>query len=249
MSRAPLRPLWKLTVTEFKLFLREPAAVFFTLAFPLLLLLLNGGNGNRPRAELGGRGVMDVLVPGFVAMVLALAGLTSLPGLLATYRERGILRRLAVTPVSPALLLAGQLLAHLAMATLGALLVVGAGMLLFGLNPPRDPGRLLAAYLLGGLALFAIGSVLAALAPTARTAEAAGLAVFFPMIFLSGAAVPRESLSDGMRRIGEVLPLTPVVDGLRGAWDGSGPGLLTLAVPAAILVVATTVAARTFRWE
>jgi hypothetical protein len=37
-------------------FLREPAAVFFTLAFPLLLLWLNGSNGNRPQADPGGRG-------------------------------------------------------------------------------------------------------------------------------------------------------------------------------------------------
>jgi ABC-2 type transport system permease protein len=244
-----MRPLWKLTVTELKLFLREPAAVFFTLAFPLLLLWLNGGNGNRPRDELGGRGLMDVLAPGFVAMVLAEVGLTSLPGLLSSYRERGILRRLAVTPVSPARLLAAQLLAHLAAATAGAALVVGVGMALFGLNPPRDPARLLAAYLLGALALLAIGSVLAALAPTPRVAEAAGLVVFFPMIFLSGAVVPRESLSDGMRRVGQLLPLTPVVEGLRAAWEGSGPGLLTLAALAAILVVATAVAARTFRWE
>ena len=44
-----MRPLWKLTVTELKLFLREPAAVFFTLAFPLLLLWLNSGDGNQPR--------------------------------------------------------------------------------------------------------------------------------------------------------------------------------------------------------
>jgi ABC-2 type transport system permease protein len=244
-----MRPLWKLTVTELKLFLREPAAVFFTLAFPLLLLWLNGGGGNRPRAELGGRGVMDVLAPGLVAMVLAEVGLTSLPGLLSSYRERGVLRRLAVTPVSPTRLLAAQLLAHLAAATAGAVLVVGVGMALLGLNPPRDPARLLAAYLLGALALLAVGSVLAALAPTPRVAEAAGLVVFFPMIFLSGAVVPRESLSEGMRRIGEVLPLTPVVEGLRAAWDGSGPGLLTLAALAAILVVATAVAARTFRWE
>lgn len=244
-----MRPLWKLTVTELKLFLREPAAVFFTLAFPLLLLWLNGSNGNQPRPELGGRGVMDVLAPGFVAMVVAMAGLTSLPALLATYRQRGILRRLAVTPVSPTRLLAAQLLAHLVAATAGAALVVGVGMALFGLNPPRDPARLLAAYLLGALALLAIGSVLAALAPTARVAEAAGLVVFFPMIFLSGAAVPRESLSDGMRRIGEFLPLTPVVEGLRAAWVGSGPGLLTLAALAAILVVATAVAALVFRWE
>jgi ABC-2 type transport system permease protein len=244
-----MRPLWKLTATEVKLFLREPAAVFFTLAFPLLLLWLNGGDRNRPQAELGGLGLIDVLVPGYVALILAEAGLTSLPGLLAGYRERGILRRLAVTPVSPARLLAAQLLAHLAVATVGAALVVGLGLLLFGLNPPRAPAGLLAAYLLGAGALFAIGFVVAALVPTPRTAEAAGLVLFFPMIFLSGAVVPREALSDGMRRLGEALPLTPVVGSLRAAWTGGGPGLLTLGVLAAIIVVATAVAARTFRWE
>jgi hypothetical protein len=78
--------------------------------------------------------MMDVLAPGFVAMVLAEVGPTSLPGLPSSYRER-ILRHLAVTPVSPT--------------------------------------RLLAAYLLGAQALLAIGSVLAALAPTPRVAEAA----------------------------------------------------------------------------
>ena len=108
---------------------------------------------------------MDVLAPGLVAMILAEVGLTSLPGLLSSYRERGILRRLAVTPVSPTRLPAAQLLAHLAAATAGAVLVVGLGMTMFGLNRPRDPARLLAAYLLGALALLAIGSVLAALAP------------------------------------------------------------------------------------
>jgi ABC-2 type transport system permease protein len=244
-----MRPLWKLTATEVKLFLREPAAVFFTFAFPLLLLWLNGADRNRPAAELGGLGPMDVLVPGYLAMILAMAGLTSLPGLLASYRERGILRRLAVTPVSPGRLLAAELLAHLGVATAGAVLLVGAGALLFGLNPPHAPAGLLAAYLLGAGALFGIGFVVAALVPTPRTAEAAGLVLFFPMIFLSGAAVPRESLSDGMRRLGETLPLTPVVGSLRAAWTGGGPGLLTLGVLAAIIVVATAVAARTFRWE
>jgi ABC-2 type transport system permease protein len=51
-----MRPLWKLTVTELKLFLREPAAVFFTLAFPLLLLWLNGSSGNRPGPSWAGGG-------------------------------------------------------------------------------------------------------------------------------------------------------------------------------------------------
>ena len=56
-----MKALTKLTITELKLFLRDPGAAFFTLAFPLLLLILNGtGRNNKPVDELGGHGVISV---------------------------------------------------------------------------------------------------------------------------------------------------------------------------------------------
>ncbi len=244
-----LRALGKLAVTELKLYLREPVAVFFTVGFPLLLEWLNSANGNKPSPRFGGSGPLDVTVPGYLAMILATTGLTSLPGLLAGYRERGILRRLAVTPVAPVTLLVAEVAAHLAVGTLGACVLVGTGMAWFGLHAPAAPGALLAAYLLGALALFAIGFVLAALLPAARTAEAVGLMVFFPMIFLSGAVVPRENLAGPVRWIGDHLPLALVVKALRSAWAGGGPGVLTLSGLVAIIVAGTALAARTFRWE
>jgi ABC-2 type transport system permease protein len=109
-------------------------------------------------------------------------------------------------------------------------------------------------YLAGALALFALGFVLAALAPNARTANAAGFAVYFPMIFLSGALPvrrrhPRHALSASMRRIGEALPLAPVVTALQDAWSGAGISVAALAVLAAMVVVASAVGVRVFRWE
>jgi ABC-2 type transport system permease protein len=239
----------KLTVTELKLFLREPTAVFFTLAFPLLLLWLSSRNGNAPTAQLGGVGTIDALVPGYIAMTLATVGLTVLPTVLATYRERGILRRMAMAPVSPAMVLGAQLLVQLLAASAGVAVLIGVAGAGFGLHLPAAPVGAIAAYLLGGGAIFAIGFLLGSLLPTARAVSTVGFVVYFPMIFLSGAAVPRELLSGGMRQIAEVLPLTYVVDGLRDSWAGAGSPALALAVLGAIIVIAGGLAARVFRWE
>jgi ABC-2 type transport system permease protein len=105
------------------------------------------------------------------------------------------------------------------------------------------------AYLVGALALFAIGFVLAALAPNARTASAVGFVVYFPMIFLSGAVLPRRALSASMRRIGELLPLAPVVTALQDAWSDAGISIVPMAAPTTIIMVASAVGVRIFRWE
>jgi ABC-2 type transport system permease protein len=104
-------------------------------------------------------------------------------------------------------------------------------------------------YAAGAVAMCAIGFVVAALAPNARTASVIGFVVYFPMIFLSGAVIPREALSTSMRRIGEVLPLAPVVTALRAAWSTAGINLVALAALAAMIVVASAVSVRVFRWE
>jgi len=244
-----MRAFWKLTVTELKLFVREPLALFFILAFPLILLWLNGSLfGNAPAPEQGGRGAVDLLVPGYVALILATVGFTQLPGVLATYRERGILRRLATTPVAPAKVLGAQLVVQLAAATIGVALLLAAATVVYDLNLRRAVAAAVLAYLAGALALYALGFVLAALAPNARTANAVGFVVYFPMIFLSGAVFPRHALSASMRRIGELLPLAPVVTALQDAWSGAGISVAALATLAAIMV-ASAVGVRVFRWE
>jgi ABC-2 type transport system permease protein len=244
-----MRAFAKLTLVEFKLLIREPAALFFLLAFPLILLFLNGGYGNEPDERFGGVGAMDVLVPGYVAMILATAGLTALPGILASYRERGVLRRLGATPLPPATVLAAQVVVQLALSTAGLVVLLVVGMLAYDLNPPAAPAAFAGAFLLGGLAVLALGFVVASLARSARIAAAAGFVVFFPMIFLSGAAVPRESLTATMQRIADALPLTYVVTALRDAWAGAPASMLAFGVLAATLGAGALVGARTFRWE
>jgi ABC-2 type transport system permease protein len=245
-----MHALIKLTIIEVKLFLRDPAAAFFTLAFPLLLLILNGtGRNNKPIDDLGGHGVIDVIVPMLTVVVLAILAFTCLPAVLAVYRERRILRRLAATPLPAGSVLAAQLLVNLLVGTAALIGLVAVGILRYDLNPPKAVAATVGVFLLGGLALFALGFLLAAVAPTARFASAAGYATFFPLLFLSGTMQPREEMPESLGRIGDFLPLSPVVRSLRGAWVGETPSALTFALFAAIIVVAGGVALRLFRWE
>jgi ABC-2 type transport system permease protein len=235
-----MHAFWQLTVTELKLFVREPLAVFFILAFPLVLLWLNGSRfGNE----------VDQLVPGYVALVLATVGLTQLPGVLATYRERGILRRLATTPVPPATVLGAQLVVYLIAGAVGVALLLVAATVFYDLALPRAAGAWVILYVAGALAMCALGFIVAALAPNARTANAIGFVVYFPMIFLCGAVIPRDALAASMRRVGEFLPLGPVVTGLGDAWSGAGLDLAALVALAVMVAVASVVGARVFRWE
>ena len=184
-----MKGLWKLTFIEMKLFMREPAAAFFTLVFPLMVLLIFGTiYGNEPTPFFGDYGTVDVSVPAYAGMIIGSSGLIGITIVMSTYRERGILRRLNATPVRPQI-------------------VLGANVI--------------------------------------------GMMLFYPMLFLCGAAVPLEVLPEKVRRYTSLLPLTQVVKLLRGLWIGESwsqhwteAGML-----AAMLLIGVAVSAKTFRWE
>jgi hypothetical protein len=134
-------PLVTLTRVESSLLLREPAAVLFTLGLPLLLLSLNGSQGNAPDPELGGAGAIDVLVAGYLVYVMATSSIMTLAETLADYRDRGILRRMRVSPLRPWQVLGSHALTHLAMSLVGSALLVGLGLAAFDLRALRTCPR------------------------------------------------------------------------------------------------------------
>lgn len=247
-----MKSLWKMTRMEAKLFLREPVGVFFTLIFPLLVLFLFGSiYGNDPTPFFGGYGSVDVSVPAYLAMIIATTGMLGLTITVAGYREQGILRRLRTTPIRPLTILAAQVIVFLAMTLFGAMLLVLVGKLVYQMRFEGNVFSVLLAFILSALSFFAFGFLLASLAPTARTAQVVGMALFYPMLFLSGAAIPREILPATVREFSLFLPLTHVVTLLRGLWLGQtwAQHRVEVLILAGILVLSTLISAWVFRWE
>ncbi len=230
--------------TELTLIIRDPMSAFFALAFPIVLLWVKMRSGG---ALPGGVREIDANVPMLSVFVIGLAALVVLPGTLAQYRELRILKRLMATPAAPGMLLGAQWVAHLLLAALGTAMIVAAGAVGFDLTAPASVVKVLLAWLLGAASLGAIGMLIGALVPNSRSATLAGLTIFFPMVFVSGAMVPRELTSGAMRTIGDLTPMAPVVSTLRAAWSGGDLSATTLAIMAIITVLATAAAAKVFR--
>jgi ABC-2 type transport system permease protein len=247
-----MKSLLKMTWMEVKLFLREPVGAFFTLAFPLMMLFLFGSiYGNEPTSMFGGYGTIDISIPAYTAMIIATTGLMGLTITMAAYRENGVLRRLQTTPISTLVVLTAQVIVLFLMTTLGMLLLVIAGKLVYHIRFEGNALSVLVGFTLSSLSFFALGFVLAGLMPNARTAQVVGMVILYPMLFLSGAGFPRELLPEAIKKVSTFLPLTYVVNLLRGLWIGEAwsQHLLDVGVLTGMLLLGIIISAKTFRWE
>jgi ABC-2 type transport system permease protein len=241
----------KLTRNELRLFLREPLLVFFTLAFPSMLLAILGNIADfqKPSDEINGGRYVDLYVLIAITLSLGMLALQVTPSVLANYRERGILRRLSTTPVRPIRLLGAQLVMSLLIAVVSGAMVLTVGRLAFDVPFPRRPLAFLVAFVLAAAGVFAIGLLIAAVAPSGKAGNAIGQVLFFPTMFFAGLWLPREAMSSTLQRIGELTPLGAGEQALRAAATGSWPALGTVTVLVAYVVVFGLAAARLFRWE
>lgn len=242
----------QLLITDLRLFLREPITAFFTLGFPIMLVLIFGSMfGNEPTPLLGGYGSMDVSMPAYTALILGSVGFMTVAMGTSSYREMGVLRRYRATPLRPVTYILADVTVNLIMTLLGMAGVVLVGWLLYRVRFEGQPFSVFVAVVLSALAMFSIGYLMASLAPNARAAQVISMVIFYPMMFLSGAGMPLELLPATIRRIADFLPLTYPVRLLRGLWFGGtwSEHWLEVAILGGILVVCTALASRLFRWE
>ena len=246
-----MRLFVKLTTIELRLMLREPMSAFFGFLFPTVLVAILGcvPSFREPSADLGGLRVIDVYVGISVTMAIALIGIQMLPAVLGAYREQGVLRRFATTPVRPVTLLAAQTAASLRTAVIAATLAITVVRVVFGVPLPENFVGYLLSFLLCVAGVFAIGLLIAAFAPSAKSANAIGTLLFFPSMFFAGLWTPREVMPGILQRIGDFTALGAGERALHETMTGQWPNLLSATVLTAYLVLFGLGAARLFRWS
>lgn len=238
-----------LIVTEAKLVFREPITWLAAIALPTVILLIFGSlfGPAEPDPALGGLRFIDVFVPSLVVITVGTLGIQTLPIRLATYREKGVLRRLSTTPVHPLRLLVAQLAIYMITAVIALVILVIVANVAYAVPLPSQPVYYVVAFLLGMASLFAIGLLVAALAPSSRVATAVAIPMFFVVMFLGGVYLPRVYLPDILVKIGDFTP--PGVQGLQDAWLGTVPQVAPLLGMGLLTVVVGILAVRLFRWE
>ncbi|MGH9288884.1 MAG: ABC transporter permease [Acidimicrobiales bacterium] len=244
-----MRSLLRLAATELKLFVREPMVLTFVFAFPVLTVLVLGGVFDDDDPNFEGALPSDYYVAAYIGVVIAAIGLVMLPVHLASYRERGVLRRFEVSRYPRWALPAAWILVAMAI-TLGAVAVLlVTGHVVYGLPEPEDLLGVAVGTVLGALAFISMGIALGLVLPSARSAQGLGMLLFFPFFLLGGAGPPPDAMGDPMSSIANVVPLTHVVRSIQEPWLNLGSPSGHLVVLGALAVLATvgwvTLSART----
>lgn len=255
-SRSDLSLLGRWTAARVKPTLRTPRAAFFTLVFPLLLLvLLNATSGDSTLTVPGGTvGFSQYFTPSLAIYGLSVACYVLPIFGLATARDAGILKRVRGTPLNPWIYLASwgssALLTGLASATL--LVVVGAVAFGVDVYPSLLPAAIVVA-VVGALSLTALGLAVSTFVRRAETAPAVANLTLFPLSFLSGVFFPTENAPGWVKAIADVFPLSHLVSAFTRCFSpytmGSGLAVGDLAVVAAWGIGGLVVAVRRFRRE
>ena len=206
---------------ELLLLLREPVAVFFSLAFPVIMYVFIGipyaSNEVAPGVKF-----IDVMFPSLVLSVMANLLLMGMPIYLAELRSRGIDRRYATLPLRGRHFVVALLLSTLVLVAAASMIIVLVVAVRDGVRSELWNPRFLAV-MVGSIAwLSALGFFIGALRVSSRTTQALSAAVFFLMFFGSGAAMPLDQLPEALRRVLEWNPLKQWLDVAVGLYTGTG---------------------------
>ena len=238
---------------EQRVFWRSPAAVFFTVLFPVIFLLIFSSLfGGETIEELGIKTTV-YYVPGIITLAVVSATLVSTAIRLVELRESGRLKRVRGTPLPTWAFVAGRFGNALTLSVLMTAVVAAIGRILYDVPIPTNTlPALLVTLLVGSFAFCTLGFALTALIPSEDAAPAVTNVAVLPLYFLSGVFIPQNEIPEGVLHFADAFPIRHFFQAFLTAWDpsttGAGFEWGDLAVVAAWGIAGLLIALKTFRW-
>jgi len=128
---------------------REPMILFWALLFPVgLLIVLGSSVSSKPKAAFGGLSFIVVYTPVLMTFTLTLLALSAMPATLASYRDKGYLKRLSTTPIGAMRLLAAQLALVVGLSISVVVLIMLVSHFAYSVPLPSEVGGFILAILL-----------------------------------------------------------------------------------------------------
>ena len=234
---------------------RNPRALVFTFAFPLILVVLFSALNGNASVDAYGQSIRfaQFYTPALAIFSLVTACYTTLILGVATARDQGLLKRVRGTPLPMGIYLGSWVTGAAATGIASIVLLFVVSVPAFGVEVPLDtlPTAVLT-LLLGAACLAALGVAVASLVKSADQAMPVAQLTFLPISFISGIWFPLDNAPGWLVSIAHFFPLSHIVDAFGGCFvpgESSGFPLADLAVVAAWGLVGLLVAVRRFRWE
>jgi ABC-2 type transport system permease protein len=242
---------------DLRAFLRNRQSQFFTLALPVLFLVIFasvfGGSGRTVKVA-GGRIDTSVsYVPGIVALGIIAAAFINLVISVTAQREAGVLKRRRATPVPAAAVIAGRALTAVVTALGIAAVLLGVGWAAYGAHiPARTAPALALTVVVGAVSFCCLGYALASVIRDQDAAQPVTQAVMLPLYFISGVFVAVSTLPAWLLKIASVFPVRHLAAALLVAYNphthGAGLAGTDLLIVAAWGVAGLLIALRRFSW-
>jgi ABC-2 type transport system permease protein len=197
-------------------------------------------------------GYIDFLLPGILALSIMISAVIGLATVMVHWRQRGILRRLKLTPIPLAEFFAARITASLVVAVMQVAVLLAFGRIAFGVHISTTAWAAIPVALAGCLCFLAMGFAIGSVVSNPETGDAVSNVITNPMMFLSGTFFPVSAMPSFVQQIARALPLYYMANGLR---DTTVRGLSITHVLGDIGVLLGTtailaaIALRTFRWE
>ncbi|HET6381459.1 MAG TPA: ABC transporter permease [candidate division Zixibacteria bacterium] len=199
---------------ENRAFWRNPAAAFFTFAFPLLFMVIfnvifGSQQGSGPvRAS-------DFFTPGIIVFSVITATYTNIAMSVTYAREAGVLKRVRGTPLPSWAYLFGRIAHAVLVALLLVVIVAAFGALAYQVEVPWERLPQLVLTLVIGAATFcALGLAVSALVPSADAGPAVVNATILPLLFISNVFIRLEDPPAWMDLLARVFPVRHFADAM-----------------------------------
>ena len=196
---------------------------------------------------------VDFVLPGIILMGFFTNGLFGVPGTILFNRDRKVLRRYWVTPLSVLRYLAGFGLGHLTLCGLQFVLLYLLGIYVFGATISFAAPDTILLLVLAAVTFMAFGFLIASLAKTANAGMATANILNMPMMFLSGMFFPTSGLPAFIMVIVYANPVSYLLEGLRRSVGVQNstimPSIWIVIVPLLWILVSGLVSARKLKWD
>lgn len=237
---------------ELKLNIRNMNMVLFAVFMPLVVLAILGFiYGTKPAADGAAYTFIEQSFGALCCISICAGGLMGLPLVVSEYRERKILKRFQVTPVSPAKLLLAEFLIYVLYCIVSMLTLFPAAMLFWNVKMHGTPSLFLGSWLLTMLSTLSIGLLVGGLAKNTKSASVTACILYFPMLIFSGTTLPFEVMPAAMQKFVCLFPLTQGIQLMKAAFLGLPieNALLPVTVLSAVTVICLGLSVKYFKWE
>ena len=237
--------------TELKLSLRDMNMPIFAVIMPLIIFIILGIiYGAKPAYEGAGYTFLEQSFGAVSAVAICAGGLMGLPQAVADAREKKLLKRFRVTPVSPVFILGVDLAMYIVYCIVSLITLTLAG-LLWGIRLRGSLLAFLGSWAITMISTLSVGMLVGGVAKDTKQASVIACILYFPMLIFSGTTLPLEIMPRAMQKLVGVFPLTQGITMMKDAFLGvhAGSYLLPVCVMAALTALCTLLAIRFFRWE